>query len=85
MNGTQHIIGLPCSPSKHVSQTIEPATKLTLSYGGGMGGSCRHIYAKSIKEIQKFGITMLEVIPFFGEAEEVNPQFVVASKTAKSL
>ena len=83
MNGTTHVIGLPCTPSEHVSQTTEPATQLTLSYGGGMGGSKREIYAKSIKEIQKFGMTMLEVTPFFEEPEEVNPKFIVASQECK--
>lgn len=84
MNGIKHIIGLPCSPSKQVSFTDkEKGTKIKISYGGGMGGANRTIYAKEIKEIKKFGIPMLEIIPFFGEQEELNPQFIVASQECK--
>ena len=84
MNGTKHIIVLPCSPSTQVSFTDkEKAIKIKISYGGGMGGANRTIYAKEIKEVKKFGIPMLEITPFFGEKEELNPQFIVASQECR--
>jgi hypothetical protein len=80
MKATQHKIGLPCTPSKHVSQEIKKGTKIVISFGGGLGGANRTIYAKTVKEVKKFGIPMLEIVPFFGEQEELNPQFIVATQ-----
>lgn len=84
MKGTRHIIGLPCSPSRQVSFTDkEKGTKIKISFGGGMGGANRTIYAKEVKEINKYGIPMLEITPFFGEKEELNPQFIVSSQECR--
>lgn len=73
-----HFISNPVSPSENISLTSERATKVTITYGGGMGGSKREIYAKSVIEVQKFGMTFVQLTPFFGEVEQINPKYIVS-------
>lgn len=76
-------IGLPVSPSEMISIDSFPATKIKISYGGGMGGSSRDIYAQKVEEVEKFGKTFVRITPFFGSIEEVNPNFIVFMETGK--
>ncbi len=71
-------IGLPFIPSKNLSVYSFPATKIKISYGGGLGGSVNNIYAQKIKEIEKYGQKFVHITPFFGEPEEINPRFIVS-------
>lgn len=74
-------IGKPCSPSTILGTEEIKATKVVISYGGGMGGSSRTLYAKKIKKVEDnfYKLTLID-----DKIEEVGINFVV-SKRAKTI
>ena len=60
--------------------TYHELTEVTLSFGGGMGGSRRTIYIQETRDMLT-PHSLVEVINFFtGEVETINTDFIVYAK-----
>ena len=73
--------GLTCTPSLIMNTKEIKATKILISFGGGMGGASQKLYA--IKSTKKGDYLKVELID--GTTREINPRFIVYKKPVKLL
>ena len=76
------IIGRTCSPSKLIEINEHLMTKIKISFGGGMGGANRTIYAEQIMSDTK---TDLIVKQFDNEIITINKEFIVYREPVKVI
>lgn len=69
-----------CSPSMHLSDRAIDVDKITVSYGGGMGGVNETYYVRKI-EVNSEGFYNLFL--YDGETIEINKRFIVKIKPCK--
>jgi len=76
------IIAKNCSPSRMLSSKEVNATKILISYGGGMGGANKTYYCNSIVRgsdlTDNFTLNLIS-----GEVKEINPNFIVEISAVK--
>ena len=72
-------IGLPCTPSKHISHEIIPAIKVRVTFGGGMGGTNKNYYCLVVNT-RNHDFYYLTLIT--GEEIQINPKYIVEIKKA---
>lgn len=77
-------LGLPRTPSRWVGEPqYKPITSITMSCGGGMGGSKWHEYVERVEEIPSNSIITLKRIGGHGTYAEdikVNTSFIVSAE-----
>ena len=80
------VVYLPKTPSRWLTETLElhKINKLTMSYGGGLGGSCETLYIKELPFAAFQPNTTVEV-EIFGTGEKVliNTNFLVKVEKKK--
>lgn len=79
---TSNIMRMDFSPAQWTCKkpTYHELTEVTLSFGGGMGGSRRTIYIQETRDMLT-PHSLVEVINFFtGEVETINTDFMVYAK-----
>jgi len=75
-------IGVPCSPSRILSDRTKKVRKILVSYGGGLGGSTDTYYTTKIhKERALNGFWELLLVE--GGEIEINPRFIVSVEDAE--
>lgn len=75
-------IGKSCSPSTIISHESVVVDELTLSYGGGIGGSKEILYITNSKPL---GTKNIEVILLNGENITINLDFMVKTREVKLI
>lgn len=77
---TKKYIGFECTPSRWITKepSYEKVTQLTLSYGGGMGGTKETRYVKRVKEI--IPNKMMTFIGLKGKEITINTNYIVKAE-----
>jgi hypothetical protein len=73
----------PVSPSSVLSCHEVDATKFTVTYGGGMGGSCATLYALDYHTDKVAGQDVYVVTLLDGSTEEINAHYVARKKATR--
>ena len=74
-------IQAPCSPSKLIKREFSECYKVSMSCGGGFGGSQWYEYVKS--DIPLGEEKIVEVKNIFGDTIRINTRYAVSSKRMK--
>ena len=69
-------IGYPCSPSKKISDEVLELVKIRYSFGGGMGGASKTIYAKTMERCTIDDMFYVAILPS-GEKIRIGREFIV--------
>lgn len=75
------VLGLPCTPSKFISADLKLGYKILISYGGGMGGANRTIYAyvneQTISVLENVTAKFINFTNINNEEVTINTDFIV--------
>jgi len=77
-------VGLPVSPASLVSKKIEKASKVTISAGGGIGGSLWNEYGEVKGDVANGGFIVI-VDAITKEERTINTRFVVEVEEVQLL